>query len=87
MLLNCAEQETEQRMKEEVDQVLKSGDSVGGVFEVVAHNVPPGLGTYAQWDERLDARLAAAVMSLQAVKAVEIGVGSHRRRFPWLRRA
>jgi chorismate synthase len=75
VLLNCAEHETEQRMKEEVDQVLRSGDSVGGVFEVVAHNVPPGLGTYAQWDERLDARLAAAVMSLQAVKAVEIGAG------------
>jgi chorismate synthase len=62
-------------MKAEVDAVLKSGDSVGGVLEVVAHNVPPGLGTYAQWDERLDARLAAAVMSLQAVKAVEIGAG------------
>ncbi len=46
VLLNCVEHETEQRMKEEVDQVLKSGDSVGGVFEVVAHNVPPGLGTY-----------------------------------------
>jgi chorismate synthase len=75
VLLNCAEPETEQRMKAEVDQVLKTGDSVGGVFEVVAHNVPPGLGTYAQWDERLDARLAAAVMSLQAVKAVEIGSG------------
>jgi chorismate synthase len=75
VLLNCAERETEQRMKAEVDQVLKTGDSVGGVFEVVVHNVPPGLGTYVQWDERLDARLAAAVMSLQAVKAVEIGAG------------
>ncbi len=75
VLLNCADPETEQRMKEEVDKVLKTGDSLGGVFEVVAHNVPPGLGTYAQWDERLDALLAAAVMSLQAVKAVEIGVG------------
>jgi chorismate synthase len=75
ILLNCAHADTEQRMKEEVDKVLKSGDSVGGVFEVVAHNVPPGLGTYAQWDERLDALLAAAVMSLQAVKAVEIGAG------------
>ena len=62
-------------MKEEVDKVLKTGDSVDGVFEVVAHNVPPGLGTYVQWDERLDAMLAAAVMSLQAVKAVEIGSG------------
>ncbi len=75
ILLNCAHAETEQRMKEEVDKVLKTGDSVGGVFEVVAHNVPPGLGTYAQWDERLDGLLAGAVMSLQAVKAVEIGSG------------
>ena len=75
ILLSCADENTEQRMKEEVDKVLKTGDSVGGVFEVVAHNVPPGLGTYAQWDERLDAMLAAAVMSLQAVKAVEIGSG------------
>jgi chorismate synthase len=75
ILLSCADPDIEQRMKEEVDKVLKTGDSVGGVFEVVAHNVPPGLGTYAQWDERLDALLAAAVMSLQAVKAVEIGSG------------
>lgn len=75
ILLNCADPETEQRMKDEVDKVLKTGDSVGGVFEVVAHGVPPGLGTYAQWDERLDARLASAIMSLQAVKAVEIGSG------------
>lgn len=73
VLLNCADEEAEGRMKGEVDQALKTGDSVGGVFEVVAHNVPPGLGTYANWDERLDAQLAAAVMSLQAVKAVEIG--------------
>ena len=75
VLLNCADAGAESRMKEEVDRVLKTGDSIGGVFEVVAHNVPPGLGTYAQWDERLDALLAAAVMSLQAVKAVEIGAG------------
>ncbi|HLZ43399.1 MAG TPA: chorismate synthase [Candidatus Sulfotelmatobacter sp.] len=75
VLLNCADAETEQRMKDEVDKVLRTGDSLGGIFEVVAHQVPPGLGTYAQWDERLDAQLAAAVMSLQAVKAVEIGSG------------
>jgi chorismate synthase len=75
VLLNCADPELESQMKEEVDKVLRTGDSLGGVFEVVAHQVPPGLGTYAQWDERLDALLAAAVMSLQAVKAVEIGSG------------
>jgi len=75
VLLSCADSEAEQLMKAEVDKVLRTGDSVGGVFEVVGHNVPPGLGSYVQWDERLDALLAAAVMSLQAVKAVEIGSG------------
>ena len=75
VMLNCADPAAEERMKAEVDQALRTGDSVGGVFEVVAHNVPPGLGTYAQWDERLDGLLAMAVMSLQAVKAVEIGSG------------
>jgi chorismate synthase len=75
VLLNCADPALEQKMKSEVDVVLRTGDTVGGVFEVVAHGAPPGLGTYAQWDERLDALLAAAVMSLQAVKAVEIGSG------------
>lgn len=75
VFLNCADSEAEQRMKAEVDQALRTGDSIGGVFEVVAHNVPPGLGTFAQWDERLDGLLAQAVMSLQAVKGVEIGSG------------
>jgi chorismate synthase len=75
ILLSCADAESEQSMKAEVDKAVRTGDSVGGVFEVVARNVPPGLGTYAQWDERLDALLAGAVMSLQAVKAVEIGSG------------
>ena len=73
VLLNCIDAESEGRMKEQVDIALRTGDSVGGIFEVVARNVPPGLGTYVNWDERLDAQLAAAVMSLQAVKAVEIG--------------
>jgi chorismate synthase len=75
ILLNAVDPQAEQRMKEEVDKVLRTGDTVGGIFEVRAHNVPPGLGTYANWDERLDGQLAAAVMSLQAVKAVEIGMG------------
>ena len=75
VLLNCADYEAEQRMKKAVDEALKSGDTVGGVFEVVAHGVPAGLGTYANWDERLDGLLAQAVMSLQALKGVEIGDG------------
>src|SRR6202167_1820401 len=75
ILLNCVDPATEEQMKAEVDHVLRTGDSIGGVFEVVVHGVPPGLGTYANWDERLDGLLAWAVMSLQAVKAVESGQG------------
>ena len=73
--LRCVDGETEARMKAEVDHVLRAGDSVGGVFEVVARGIPPGLGSHAQWDEKLDGRIARAVMSIQAVKAVEIGTG------------
>ena len=54
---------------------LRTGDTVGGVFEVVVHGLPPGIGTHVNWDERLDGLLAQAVMSLQAVKAVELGRG------------
>ncbi len=75
VLLNCASPQSEEKMKAEVDHALRTGDSIGGVFEVVAHGVRPGLGTYANWDERLDGLLAWAVMSLQAVKAVELGRG------------
>jgi chorismate synthase len=73
--LRCVDAPVEARMKAEVDQMLRAGDSVGGIFEVVAHNVSPGLGSHAQWDEKLDGRLARAVMSIQAVKGVEIGSG------------
>jgi chorismate synthase len=75
VVLGCVDLSTEARMKEEVEEAARTGDTVNGVFEVVAHNVPAGLGTYANWDERLDGLLAWAVMSLQAVKAVEIGRG------------
>ena len=75
VLLNCVEPEDEAKMKAEVDAVLRTGDTVGGVFEVVVHGLPPGIGTHINWDERLDGLLAQAVMSLQAVKAVEIGRG------------
>jgi len=75
VLLNCVDEESEPAMKAEVDAVLRTGDTVGGVFEVVVHGLPPGVGTHANWDERLDGLLAQAVMSLQAVKAVELGRG------------
>jgi chorismate synthase len=73
--LRCVDPETEAQMKAEVDQVLRAGDSVGGVFEVVARGVPPGLGSHAQWDEKIDGKLARAVMCIQALKAVAIGAG------------
>jgi len=75
VMLSCVDVETEARMKGEVEEASRTGDTVNGIFEVVAHNVPAGLGTYANWDERLDGLLAWSVMSLQAVKAVEIGRG------------
>ena len=75
IVLGCVDPTVEARMKEEVDKALEARDTVGGTFEVVAHEVPPGLGSCGQWDERLDGQLAQAVMSIQAVKAVEIGAG------------
>ena len=75
IVLNCVDAGAEARMKEEVDSALKTKDSVGGIFEVVAHGTPPGLGSCAQWDEKLDGQLAQAVMSIQAVKGVEVGTG------------
>src|ERR1700736_3714925 len=74
VLLACVDPETEVRMKEVVDQAYRTGDTVGGVFEVVAHDVPPGLGSHITWDSRLDGRLAQAIVSMQAVKGVEIGL-------------
>jgi len=73
--LRCVDPETEAQMKSEVDSVHRAGNTVGGIFEVVAHNVIAGLGSQTQWDEKLDGRLAQAVMSIQAVKGVEIGAG------------
>ena len=73
--LRCVDSATETLMKAEVEQVLRAGDSVGGIFEVVARGIPVGLGTHAQWDEKLDGKIGQAVMSMQAVKAVEFGSG------------
>jgi chorismate synthase len=75
ILLNCVDSAVEERMKQEVDRAIEHRDTVGGIFEVLARGVPPGLGSCAQWDERLDGQLAQAVMSIQAVKAVELGRG------------
>lgn len=73
VLLACVDTEVEQEMKAVVDEAYRTGDTVGGVFEVVGHNVPPGLGSHITWDSRLDGRLAQAIVSIQAVKGVEIG--------------
>jgi len=73
VLLGCVDAEVEKQMKEVIDQAYRTGDTVGGVFEVVAHNVPPGLGSHIAWDTRLDGRLAQAIVSMQAVKGVEVG--------------
>jgi len=73
VLLNCVDHEAEQRMKAVINHAYKTGDTVGGVFEVVAHGVPPGLGSHIAWDTRLDGKLAQAIVSMQAVKGVEVG--------------
>jgi chorismate synthase len=76
VVLGCVDAATEERMKEVVDEAYRTGDTVGGVFEVVAHNLPVGLGSHVTWDARLDGRLAQAIVSMQAVKGVEIGFAS-----------
>jgi chorismate synthase len=73
VLLGCVDAETEQRMKEAVDEAYRTGDTIGGVFEVVARGLPVGLGSHITWDSRLDGRLAQAIVSIQAVKGVELG--------------
>jgi chorismate synthase len=73
VLLGCVDAAVEARMKEVVDEAFRTGDTVGGVFEVVARGVPPGLGSHTTWDSRLDGRLAQAIVSMQAVKGVEVG--------------
>jgi chorismate synthase len=73
VLLGCVDEETERRMKEAVDHAYRTGDTIGGIFEVVAHGLPTGLGSHIAWDTRLDGRLAQAIVSIQAVKGVEIG--------------
>jgi chorismate synthase len=78
--LRCPDPEAERRMIARIDEARSRGDTVGGVFEVVAHGVPLGLGSYVHWDRRLDAALAAAVMSINIVKGVELGLGFEQTR-------
>jgi len=78
--LRCPDPEAEQAMIARIDEARSNGDTVGGVFEVVAHGLPIGLGSYVHWDRRLDAALAAAVMSINIVKGVEFGLGFEQTR-------
>ncbi len=73
--LSCPDRTAEKLMVEEIGKAEKSGDSLGGIFEVMVTNVPVGLGSHVHWDKKLDGRLAQALMSIQAVKGVEIGLG------------
>jgi len=73
--LRCFDPETSKRMVAEVDRAHADGDTLGGVVEVLAYGLPPGLGSYTHWDRRLDSQLAGAVMGIQAIKGVEIGDG------------
>jgi chorismate synthase len=73
--LRCADADVERRMIAFIDQAKEAGDTVGGAFEIIASGVPPGLGSYVQWDRKLDGRLAQALMCIHAIKAVGIGIG------------
>jgi len=73
--VRCLDAETSARMVAEIDQCHKEGDTMGGVVEVLGYGLPPGLGSHVHWDRKLDARLAAALMSIQAIKGVELGDG------------
>jgi chorismate synthase len=73
--VRCLDADASKAMQAEIDQAHKDGDTLGGVVEVVVHGLPPGLGSHVHWDRRLDARLAGALMGIQAIKGVEVGDG------------
>jgi chorismate synthase len=73
--VRCLDADASKAMVAEIDQAHKDGDTLGGVVEVVVHGLPPGLGSHVHWDRRLDARLAGALMGIQAIKGVEVGDG------------
>jgi chorismate synthase (EC 4.2.3.5) len=74
-LLRCGDKEAEEKMRAEIDKAKAMGDTVGGIVEIIVERVPAGIGSHTTWDKRLDTRLAAACMSVQSVKGVEIGMG------------
>jgi chorismate synthase len=80
--IRCVDDGAAARMTAAIDAAREAGDTLGGVFEVAARGVPPGLGSYAQWDRRLDGRLAQALMSIPAIKAVSIGLGAEAAGLP-----
>jgi chorismate synthase len=80
--VRCFDEATSKAMVAEIDAAQKAGDTLGGVIEVVADGLPPGLGSHVHWDRRLDARLAAALMGIQAIKGVEVGDGFELARTP-----
>jgi chorismate synthase len=80
--LRCVDAEVEGRMIDAIDRARDAGDTMGGAFEAIATGVPVGLGTYAQWDRKLDGRLAQALMSIPAIKAVGVGLGPEAARRP-----
>jgi chorismate synthase len=80
--VRCLDEAAAKLMIEEIDQAHKDGDTLGGVVEVLAYGLPPGLGSHVHWDRRLDARLAAALMGIQAIKGVEVGDGFELARIP-----
>jgi chorismate synthase len=73
--LRCVDQDLQQQMITAIDAAKEAGDTLGGAFEVIATGLPPGLGSYVQWDRKLDGRLAQAMMCIHAIKAVGIGIG------------
>lgn len=73
--VRCLDPDASARMQAQIDEAREGGDTLGGVFEVVARGVPVGLGSYVSWDRKLDGRLAGAIMSIQAVKGVDLGMG------------
>ncbi|KIL48931.1 chorismate synthase [Jeotgalibacillus alimentarius] len=80
--VRCIDAEASEKMKTAIDEAKKNGDSIGGVVEVVVENVPAGLGSYVHYDKKLDAKIAAAIMSINAFKGVEFGLGFEMARLP-----